>query len=86
MNKKRDEDRYADRYLVCLTKGQKYVFEASDCVMSIEELLSKIVPFDECRPSWWTEAYKKGRNDAFHEMLNVLENITINRRENKNGL
>lgn len=82
MNKKR----YEDKYLVCLTKGKMYAFEASDYVMSVEDILRSIVPFDKYRLLCWSEPYKKGYNDACHEMLNVLENITKNRRENKDGL
>ena len=51
---------------VALKKGEKYVFEATDDVMYIDEIVSKLVPFDQCRPSWWDKAYKEGWNDAIN--------------------
>ena len=57
---------------VALKKGEKYVFEATDDVMYIDEIVSKLVPFDQCRPSWWDKAYKEGWNDAInHSKIEV---------------
>lgn len=41
----------------------KYIVEIPDEVPVSDEL----VPFDMCRPSWYWEAYKKGKADAEKE-------------------
>ncbi len=43
----------------------KYIVEIPDEIEISKE--SQLVPFDMCRPSWWEEAYNKGKADAQKE-------------------
>jgi len=50
----------------------KYIVDVPDEVPVSDEL----VPFDMCRPSWYLEAYEKGKADAEDEVWEFVRIIT----------
>lgn len=50
----------------------KYIIDISDEVPVSDEL----VPFDMCRPSWYLEAYEKGKADTEDEVWEFVRIIT----------
>ena len=45
-------------------------------IVEIEDEITKdsvLVPFDMCRPSWWEEAYSKGKADAEAMIIHCKE-------------
>jgi len=51
----------------------KYIIDIPDEVPVSDEL----VPFDMCRPSWYWEAYKKGKAEAENEVWDFASYIAL---------
>lgn len=49
----------------------KYIIDVPDEVPVSDEL----VPFDMCRPSWYLEAYEKGKADAEDEVWDFVSRL-----------
>lgn len=41
------------------------------------KILDRLTPFDECRPSWWDEAYQKGLNDAWGAARKLVRDTCV---------
>lgn len=55
----------------------KYIVEIPDEVPVSDEL----VPFDMCRPSWYWEAYKKGKAEAEDEVWEFVRKLSCMKYE-----
>ena len=58
----------------------KYIIEIPDEVPVSDEL----VPFDMCRPSWYLEAYEKGKADTeddVWEFIRIICDMTVSERK-----